>query len=155
MLQYRSGNIFESGAQCIVNPVNIQGVMGAGLAYQFKSRFPGMFENYKFQCERKAFVIGTLILYKRETPWVLLFPTQKEVYKPADLAYIEAGLKKFCSTYKEKGIQSIAFPAVGCGMGKLPWETVRPLLERYLKDITIPVEIYEPLLKKGDAYKHG
>lgn len=79
------------------------------------------------------------MLFPFDNYWVLLFPTKKDWHEPSRLEYIEAGLKKFVETYAEKGITSIAFPKIGCGCGSLSWEEVKPLMERYLNPLPIPV----------------
>lgn len=145
MITYSKGDLFRSSAQCLVNPVNTQGVMGKGLALAFKDRFPKMFAAYTEQCRRGTLIPGKLMLYKKEDPWVLIFPTKIQVYRKSELSYIESGLQKFCATYKERGITSIAFPALGCGEGGLSWTDVRPVMEKYLSTVKIPVEVFEPM----------
>jgi len=136
-------NIFDSPMQTIVNPVNISGVMGAGLAAQFKARYPDMFEEYRLLCRRKKFKIGMLFLYPAPDYWILNFPVKKHWKQPSRIEYIEAGLKKLVDKYHEKGITGISFPMLGCGLGRLKWETVKPILISYLSKINIPVLIHE------------
>ncbi|MEK4847602.1 macro domain-containing protein [Bacillus sp. FSL W8-0183] len=141
MIIYVKGNIFESPAQVLVNTVNTVGVMGKGIAKQFKDIYPEMFEQYQTFCENKDLDIGKLWIYKSNHKWVLNFPTKKHWRSPSKLEYIEAGLQKFVSTYEEKGITSISFPLLGCGNGGLDWENdVKPLMERYLRPL--PIEVY-------------
>ena len=143
MIQYTIGNIFNSPAQTIVNPVNTVGVMGAGLAKQFKDRYPNMFTKYKSACDNKLFDVGKLMLIHEQDHMVLLFPTKRHFAYQSQLGYIEAGLKRFAHIYKEKGIQSIAFPRLGCGLGGLDWEQqVKPIMEKYLGSLPITVYIY-------------
>ncbi len=142
MIEYIEGDIFESPAQVIVNTVNTVGVMGKGLALSFKKRYPDMFERYKSVCEKGLLTTGKLMLFYEADYWILLFPTKEHWRNPSKLAYIESGLQKFVQTYAQKGITSIAFPRLGCGNGELKWEEVRPIMEKYLKDLPITVYIY-------------
>jgi len=151
-IQIKKGNIFEAETQTIVNTVNCKGVMGKGLALEFKKRYPKMYEEYKKECEEEKLTIGTLHLYKGDPDrWILNFPTKDHWRFKSRLEYIEDGLKYFCSKYKEWGIKSIAFPQLGCQQGGLNWSDVKPLMERYLKDlpdIEIFIYFYKPKRKK-------
>ncbi|MDF2627292.1 MAG: hypothetical protein K0R39_1123 [Symbiobacteriaceae bacterium] len=143
MITYVIGNLFESPAQVLVNTVNTVGVMGKGIAKEFKDIYPDMFARYQRLCEEKRFDIGQLWLYKTDHKWVLNFPTKRHWRHPSRLEYIEAGLQKFAATYKERGITSIAFPMLGCGNGELDWDTqVSPLMERYLRNLLLDVYVY-------------
>lgn len=142
MITYLKGDIFKSPAQVLVNTVNTVGVMGKGVALEFKKQYPDMFMAYERVCNEKLLDIGTLMLWKSPEKWILLFPTKKHWRNPSKIEYIEAGLKKFVDTYLEKGITSIAFPRLGCGNGGLKWTEVQPLMEQYLKKLPIPVFIY-------------
>lgn len=142
MIEYIEGDIFESPAQVIVNTVNTVGVMGKGIALSFKKRYPDMFERYKAVCEKGQLTTGKLMLFYEADYWILLFPTKEHWRTPSKLEYIESGLQKFVQTYAQKGITSIAFPRLGCGNGELKWEKVRPIMEKYLKDLPITVYIY-------------
>ena len=142
MITYLRGDIFSSPAQVLVNAVNTVGVMGKGVALEFKKRYPEMFKSYERVCNEKQLDVGKLMLWKGSEKWVLMFPTKKHWRNPSKMEYVEAGLKKFVDTYMEKGITSAAFPRLGCGNGGLDWEEVRPLMERYLKQLPIPIYIY-------------
>jgi len=143
MILYVKGNLFDSPAQVLVNTVNTVGVMGKGVALEFKRLFPEMYQQYRELCERGQFDIGKLWLYKSPQKWVLNFPTKKHWRAPSRVEYIEAGLKKFVQVYSYWGIHSIAFPPLGCGQGQLDFETqVQPLMESYLKSLPIDVFIY-------------
>lgn len=138
------GNIFNSSMQTIVNTVNTVGFMGAGIALEYKRRFPEMYEEYNNLCTSGQLKIGKLYLWKKEIPWVLNFPTKIHYSNPSKLEFIEKGLNKFKETYREKGITSIAFPQLGTQLGGLSWENdVQPLMYDYLHNIDIEVEIYE------------
>lgn len=144
MIIYKKGDLFESKMKTIVNPVNCVGVMGKGIALTYKKKYPDMFKKYKVFCKNKQISPGMLYLYK--DPFSLIsilnFPTKNHWRDPSTLEYIELGLIKFKETYKSKNITSIAFPQLGCDNGGLTWNEVGPLMERYLSDIDIPVEIW-------------
>ncbi len=143
MILYVQGNLFQSPAQTLVNTVNTVGVMGKGVALEFKRLFPEMYTEYRALCESGQFKIGQLWLYKSPQKWVLNFPTKEHWRAPSKLEYVEAGLKKFVQVYSDLGIHSIAFPPLGCGNGQLDFTTqVRPLMEHYLKNLPIDVFIY-------------
>jgi O-acetyl-ADP-ribose deacetylase (regulator of RNase III) len=143
MLTYRRTNLFQSTAQTLVNTVNCVGVMGKGIARDFKEREPDMFKAYKSICERKQMAPGKLWLWKGAKNWVLNFPTKKHWRHPSKIEWIEQGLKKFADNYERLAIKEISFPLLGCGNGGLNWEDVRPVMERYLSDLQIPVFIHD------------
>ncbi len=144
-IKFIKGNIFNTKAQVIVNTVNCVGVMGKGVALVFKLRYPKMFDIYQDYCEQKYIGIGKLWLYKGEndTPWVLNFPTKFHWKYPSKMEYIEKGLSKFVETYKDKGITSIAFPLLGTHNGGLNKQEVLFMMNQYLGQCNIPIEIYE------------
>ena len=144
MITYVLTEIFQSPAIVLVNTVNTVGVMGKGIAKEFKYYYPEMFTEYQRLCERGQFQVGQLWLFKK-TPrkWILNFPTKKHWRQPSKPEYIEAGLEKFVNTYAKNSITSISFPMLGCGNGELDWaQTVRPLMEKYLKRLPIEVLIH-------------
>ncbi len=143
-----TGNIFNTKHQTIVNTVNCFGVMGAGIALECKYRYPIMFEKYNDICNKNLLDIGKLYLYKSSNKWILNFPTKKHWKYPTKPEYLKKGLIKFRETYKKKGITSIAFPLLGAQNGGLSKNESLDLLEEYLKDIDIPIEVY---LYKEDA----
>jgi len=143
MILYVKSNLLQSPAQVLVNTVNTVGVMGKGIALEFKHLFPEMYSQYRELCEQGQFRIGMLWLYKSPNKWVLNFPTKKHWRNPSQIEYIDAGLQKFVGSYTDMGIHSIAFPALGCGNGQLNFETqVKPLMEKYLRPLPIEVFIY-------------
>jgi O-acetyl-ADP-ribose deacetylase (regulator of RNase III) len=143
MLSYVKGNLFLSPARVLVNTVNTVGVMGKGLAKQFKGISPSMFREYKRMCDEGEMTIGKSMLYKTPNKWILNFPTKEHWNRPSRIEYIEEGLREFRRTYSAKGIESIAFPPLGCGQGGLNFrEDVQPLMEKYLGDLPIQVFIY-------------
>jgi len=143
MITYVVTDLFQSPARVLVNTVNTVGVMGAGIAKEFKRIYPDMFTQYQTICEREQLDIGQLWLYKTSHKWIINFPTKKHWRQPSRPQYIEAGLKKFQEIFAEQGITSISFPLLGCGNGELDWETqVKPIMERYLKPIPIEAFIH-------------
>lgn len=145
MVRVLIGDLFESKAQTLVNTVNCVGVMGKGIAQEFKKRFPEMFEMYKHECDAKVLVPGKPSLYKNLFgSWILNFPTKRHWKSPTLVKDIENGLDYFNDHYKEWGVKAVAFPPLGCGNGGLKWTDVGPLMYEKLKDVDIPVEIYAP-----------
>ena len=143
MITYLTGNLLKSPAQVLVNTVNVVGVMGKGIAAQFKSAYPDMFEAYREHCESGELTIGKLFLYKTPNKWILNFPTKKHWRQPSQVAFIESGLRKFTEHVDDLLISSIAFPELGCGNGGLDFETqVKPIMEKYLGRLSIPTLIY-------------
>lgn len=143
MITYVLGNLFESPARVLVNTVNTVGVMGKGIAKDFKAIYPEMFRNYQKLCEAKKLEIGKLWLYKSPNKWVLNFPTKTTWRQPSRVEYVESGLKAFVKGYAQQGITSIAFPPLGCGNGELDWEKqIRPLMEKYLNKLPIDIFIH-------------
>jgi O-acetyl-ADP-ribose deacetylase (regulator of RNase III) len=160
MIEIRKGNIFTTNCHTIVNTVNCVGVMGAGIAYEFKLRFPDMFKKYKVFCDKGLIDIGNLWIYKLTKDdnemyeYVLNFPTKKHWKYPTKIEYLEEGLQKFVDTYKDKGILSIAFPLLGASKGGLSEKVSIDIMKKYLNKVDIPVEIwYFDPKAKDDVYE--
>lgn len=138
-------DIFQSKAQTLINTVNCVGVMGKGIALEFKERFPEMFEDYVKRCERKEVKPGVPYLYKRLLPPnIINFPTKDHWKSVSRISDIERGLQLLLSHYQEWEVTSLAIPPLGCGNGQLEWKTVGPLIYRYARQMEIPVELYAP-----------
>lgn len=145
MTTVKIGNLFESSAQTLVNTVNCVGVMGKGIAAEFKERYPDMFRDYKRRCDARQVQLGHPYLYKDLMGISIVnFPTKEHWRSPSRLQDIEQGLDLFVACYREWGITSVAFPPLGCGNGGLDWRDVGPLMYRRLSQLSIPVEIYAP-----------
>jgi len=145
MVKVLTGSLFESNAQTIVNTVNCVGVMGKGIALEFKTRFPDMFADYVGRCEAKQVQLGQPYLYKRLfTPWIINFPTKDHWRSVATIKDIVQGMNYLETNYKDWGITSLALPPLGCGQGQLEWRIVGPTLYKYLNHFEIPVELYAP-----------
>jgi len=145
MIRSLVGNIFESKAQTLVNTVNCVGIMGKGLALEFKKLFPAMYEDYVSRCKVNKVRLGEPYLYRSLLPpWILNFPTKDHWRSVSRLSDIVAGLEYLEKHYHEWEITSLAVPALGCSNGQLEWRVVGPTLYRYLSRLDIPVELYAP-----------
>jgi O-acetyl-ADP-ribose deacetylase (regulator of RNase III) len=143
MLTYLTINLFKSPAQTLVNTVNTVGVMGKGIALVFKQLYPEMYQQYRALCQAGQLDIGKLHIYRTPNKIIINFPTKKHWRSRSRVEYIEVGLKEFVNSYSKYGISSVSFPQLGCGNGELDWEQqVQPVMERYLKDLPIPVYIH-------------
>jgi O-acetyl-ADP-ribose deacetylase (regulator of RNase III)/uncharacterized protein YwgA len=139
------GNLFESEAQTLVNTVNCVGVMGKGVALEFKKRSPAMFEDYVLRCERGEVKIGAPYLYEDSSgARIINFPTKDHWKSPSRLQDIERGLVFLAQHVEEWGISSLAMPPLGCGNGGLEWTEVGPLIYSKLCDLPIGVEVCAP-----------
>lgn len=139
------GDILESKAQTLINTVNCVGVMGKGIALEFKNRFPEMFDDYLKRCERKEVELGVPYLYRTLfPPQIINFPTKDHWKSVSRVSDIERGLRHLLSHYKEWAVTSLAIPPLGCGNGQLEWKAVGPLIYRYAGQMDIPVEMYAP-----------
>ena len=145
MVKVLQGDMFASQAQTLVNTVNCVGVMGKGVALQFKKRFPEMFADYERRCTAGEVRLGEPYLWTPlVAPWVLNFPTKDHWRARTRLADIEAGLARLAARYRDWGIESLAVPPLGCGEGQLDWQVVGPTLYRGLAQLDIDVELYAP-----------
>ena len=145
MVKVMIGDILKSKAQTLVNTVNCVGVMGKGIALEFRKLFPEMFDDYVARCKRKEVRLGKPYLYKRLiSPWILNFPTKDHWRSVSRVSDIIKGLEFLLQNHKEWGITSLAIPPLGCGQGQLEWKIVGPTLFRHLKKFDISVELYAP-----------
>lgn len=159
MIHYVTGNLLTATDEALVNTVNTVGVMGKGIALQFKETYPNNFHIYKQACKEGTLVPGKLLITKEATldtaPKIIInFPTKKDWKHPSKYEYIEAGLKELVKVIDEHQIKSIAIPPLGCGNGGLDWTEVKTLMEKYLGQLDVDIHIYQPnnavskLLKK-------
>lgn len=133
MLTFMKGDILESNAEALVNPVNTQGVMGKGLAFQFKNRFPNNHKLYLEKCSNNLFNIGTeLVWIKENNKFVINFPTKRNWRENSKPEYIDKGLEQLKLLIEKLNIKSIAIPPIGAGNGKLDWDIVLKKLENFL-----------------------
>lgn len=158
MIRYTTGNLLDSKAEALVNTVNTEGVMGKGIALQFKNMFPHNFKVYSNVCKKKELKVGQLLLTEEETlltgkKIIINFPTKTNWRLPSEYAYIEAGLAELVKIIKERNIKSIAIPPLGSGNGGLNWQKVKLILERYLLELDCEVYIYEPNIAIQETLK--
>ena len=160
MVNVKVANLFESEAQTWVNTVNCVGIMGKGIALEFKHRFPEMFSDYAARCKRSEVRLGKPYVYRvrqetgdlftltsealRKPDLIVNFPTKDHWRSVSRLTDLIAGLEHLESHYREWGITSIAVPPLGAGHGQLEWRVVGPTLYRHLERLDIPVELYAP-----------
>lgn len=149
MIKYVTGNIFDSDAEALVNTVNTDGVMGKGIALQFKKAFPINFKLYQQACKDKNIDVGNLFVTKDSnitsgTKYIINFPTKQSWRKPSEYSFIEVGLDDLINVLREKNIKSIAIPPLGAGNGGLEWERVKNIIEEKLSKFDIDVIVYEP-----------
>lgn len=163
MITYKQGSLFDSNCQTLVCTVNCEGVMGKGIALEFKKNFPEMFTKYRDVCLYDKTQLkhgGDLWLYRypdleQFTLWdtdghlntgrqsrVLCFATKEHWKNKSNYDWILRGLQEFRNKYKEWGITSIAFPKLGCNNGGLDWDVINQMMYGALYDLDIPVEIY-------------
>lgn len=143
MIKTCHGNIWDSQCKYIVVPVNTVGVLGAGLALDAATRFPTQCSMYINACVSKVFDTGRLMFVSP----LLFFPTKRHWKNPSQFEWIEDGLAEFIrltSPFKANLLPSIAFPALGCGLGGLDWAEVDPLIRALLKDYPAEIEVYPP-----------
>jgi O-acetyl-ADP-ribose deacetylase (regulator of RNase III)/uncharacterized protein YwgA len=139
------GDLFATQAQTRVNTVNCIGIMGKGVAQEFKNRYPAMFEDYVLRCEKGDVRLGEPYLYRAKSEILIInFPTKDHWRSPSRLVDIEHGLDYFVQHYEGWGVKSVAFPPLGCGNGGLSWEEVGPLIYGKLRHLNIYVEVYAP-----------
>lgn len=140
------GNLFTSEMQTLVNATNTQGVMGGGIALAFRERYPEMYEDYRIACLNDEHTVDLPHLYRYEHhgDWILNLATKDLVRNDSTIENIKAGLRWVVRHYRKEGIESMALPALGCGLGGLQWKEVKPIMVYYLGKIEIPIEIYEP-----------
>lgn len=158
MIQFVTGNLLESTAEALVNTVNTVGVMGKGIALQFKKQFPGNYKVYEKACKNKEFSTGELLISEEESllggkKTIINFPTKTDWRKPSEYSYIETGLKELVKVIQERNIKSIAIPPLGAGNGGLDWNKVKLLIESYLSEIDSDIYIYQPTSEIQEVLK--
>ena len=138
MITYQTGNILHDQADAIVNTVNTVGVMGKGLALQFKKAFPDNFKVYKKACDDKSLETGAVLsvsLNSVSAPFYIVnFPTKAHWRGNSKLEYIEQGLESLKEEVQRLGLKSVAIPALGSGLGGLDWQQVDQLIQQSLAE---------------------
>lgn len=139
-------DIFNSKCEAIVNPVNTVGVMGGGLALEFKKKFPKVYEAYKQKCA-DGFDVNELFTCQSEINgcgvFVVNFPTKKHWRNPSQLNWIKDNLIELRDLCIEWEISSVAIPKLGCGLGGLDWNDVKPLIIKTFENVDITVVLFE------------
>ncbi len=149
---YKQGNIFRESTSALVNPVNTVGVMGKGLALQFKKRYPLNFQLYRTAYKANQLEVGKMFVTEikgkdiAKLKYIINFPTKEHWRGKSKVSYIEDGLEDLVAIISASDISSIALPALGCGLGGLDWEEVKLLIEEKLEEIAEKVEVvvFEP-----------
>jgi len=149
MITYVTGNLLESPAVALVNTVNTVGVMGKGIALQFKKAFPHNFEVYRQACKNGELAIGKIVAVKDRDlllgeKLILNFPTKTHWRLPSEYEYIERGLVALREYVTIHQVESLAIPPLGCGNGGLDWLKVKPMIADAMEGIELPIWIYEP-----------
>jgi len=149
MIQLTHGDILKADAEALVNTVNCVGIMGRGIALQFRKAFPECFKEYQALCDRKELQPGKLQvcdLNRFGNPHLVInFPTKRHWKGKSKLEDIEAGLKALVELVRQRHIHSIAVPPLGCGLGGLDWEEVRPRIEQAFAALQdVQVLLFEP-----------
>ncbi|MDQ0248787.1 O-acetyl-ADP-ribose deacetylase (regulator of RNase III) [Sphingomonas kyeonggiensis] len=148
-IELRTGDILKANAEAIVNTVNCVGIMGRGIALQFKKAFPANFRAYALACEDGEVQPGKMFVYDTGSftnpRYIINFPTKRHWKGKSRIEDIDSGLAALAQEISERGIKSIAIPPLGAGLGGLDWDDVRPRIEAALRDLpNLDVLIYEP-----------
>ena len=149
MIEFRTGDILTANAEALVNTVNCVGIMGRGIALQFKNAFPENFKAYEAACARDEVGPGKMFVFETRTltnpKLIINFPTKRHWRGKSRIEDIDAGLKALTDEIRSRHIRSIAIPPLGSGLGGLDWADVRPRIEAALRDLDdVSVTIFEP-----------
>lgn len=152
MIEYKNGDIFSSDAEAIVNTVNCVGIMGRGLALQFKNKFPQNFKEYAIACKNEQVQPGKMHIYQTgqltNPKYIINFPTKRHWKGKSKIEDIENGLDDLVESIERLHIKSIAIPPLGSGLGGLDWQFVKRTIEQKLSNIDCVIVVYEPLEQK-------
>ena len=148
-LKLAHGDLLNQEVDAIVNTVNTVGVMGKGIALQFKQKWPENFKAYAKACEREEIKPGKMFIYDAggllRPRYIINFPTKRHWREPSRIEDIDAGLKDLVEQVKDLKIKSIALPPLGCGNGGLDWSDVRPRIEKAFSELTdVDVRLFAP-----------
>ena len=148
-INLKTGDILKADAEAIVNTVNCVGVMGRGIALQFKKAFPANFRAYALACDNGEVQPGKMFIYDTGSftnpRFIINFPTKRHWKGKSRIEDIDSGLAALARNISERGIKSVAIPPLGAGLGGLEWNDVRPRIEAALRDLPdLEVLIYEP-----------
>lgn len=151
MIRFVTGDLFLSDAYALVNAVNCEGIMGKGIAYQFKQLYPYNFKAYRDVCESGFLRPGKLFVCKDSDKLIINFPTKDKWRNSSKISYIDNGLSALSDLIRDKRIPSVAIPPLGAGNGGLVWRDVRKLMEERLYSVSerCAISIYEPSERFG------
>ena len=149
MIKFATGDILKANTECLVNTVNCVGIMGRGIALQFKKTYPDNFKSYQAACKRQEVLPGQMFVYDTEQltypRYIINFPTKRHWRGKTRMDDIESGLVSLVEVIKTKNIRSIAIPPLGCGLGGLDWAEVKPRIASALGVLeNVQVIVYEP-----------
>jgi O-acetyl-ADP-ribose deacetylase (regulator of RNase III) len=149
MIEWMKGDILAANAEALVNTVNCVGIMGRGIALQFRKAFPDNFKAYRAACERGEVRPGSMFVFETgqltNPRYIINFPTKRHWKGKSRIEDIEAGLVALADTVAQLGVGSIAVPPLGCGLGGLSWSEVRPRIERALSRFpNLRALVFEP-----------
>ena len=150
MIEYRQGDLLACNAEAIVNTVNCVGVMGRGIALQFKKQYPDNFKHYEAACKRGDVVPGKMFVYEvnsfTKPRLIINFPTKRHWRGASHIEDIEKGLVDLVCVIRQYDIKSIALPPLGCGLGGLEWNEVKTHIESALSELNdVEVIVFEPI----------
>ena len=149
MIELKQGNLLQEKTEALVNAVNCVGVMGKGIALEFKKTFPENFQAYKKACHQKQVSLGNMFIFStRQTfnpHYIINFPTKNHWRNKSKINDIEKGLESLTKEVKNLNIKSISIPPLGCGNGGLEWQEIKPLItQSFAKFPQIKVILFEP-----------
>jgi O-acetyl-ADP-ribose deacetylase (regulator of RNase III) len=150
MIEYKKGDILKADAEALINTVNCVGVMGRGIALQFKNAFPENFKAYYTACKNKKVLPGQMFVFKTgrlvNPRFIINFPTKRHWRGNSKIEDIDSGLSALVETIQQNKIHSIAIPPLGSGLGGLNWSDVKLRIEQAIKPLTdVRIIIYEPI----------
>jgi O-acetyl-ADP-ribose deacetylase (regulator of RNase III) len=149
VISYHQGDLLNADVDALVNAVNTVGVMGKGIALAFKTRFPANFQAYAVACQRGEVLTGRMFVTETQAllgpRWIVNFPTKQHWRDPSRLEWVQTGLQDLRRFLLAQGVQSVALPALGAGLGGLTWPAVRAEIATALADLPVDVRVYEPL----------
>jgi O-acetyl-ADP-ribose deacetylase (regulator of RNase III) len=156
MIEYKTGNILTEDAEALVNTVNCAGVMGRGIALQFKQSFPDNFKAYESACRRDEVQPGRMCVFETRRitnpRWIINFPTKRHWRGKSRIEDIDSGLVALVEEITLWGIRSVAIPPLGSGLGGLEWAKVRPLIEFAVAAVPeVRVVVFEPREAPGET----
>jgi O-acetyl-ADP-ribose deacetylase (regulator of RNase III) len=149
MIRYIRGNLLQADTEAVVNAVNTVGVMGKGIALAFKQAYPANFAEYEAACKAQHVRTGRMFVTESPVPhglrWIINFPTKRHWREPSRFQWIEEGLADLRRVILDRQIRSIAIPPLGCGLGGLDWEQVRPAIAGALDELpNVDIWVYRP-----------